>query len=154
VFPLTPEYFYRSKHKPKGFVYECKECRKQIQKQRERENPAYKEWRKRYSREYWKKYYKTEKGKIVHYLAQKRYNNSDKGRVALLKSRRKWRKNNPEKYAAHIIVTNALASGKFVRQPCEICGNKNSQAHHEDYSKPLVVRWLCDKHHREVHRHI
>lgn len=26
-----------------------------------------------------------------------------------------------------------------------------SQAHHEDYARPLDVRWLCFKHHRETH---
>lgn len=37
------------------------------------------------------------------------------------------------------------------RQPCEICGAK-AEAHHEDYNKPLEVRWLCFKHHREWHK--
>lgn len=37
------------------------------------------------------------------------------------------------------------------RQPCEICGDK-AEAHHDDYDKPLEVRWLCFKHHREWHK--
>jgi hypothetical protein len=38
-----------------------------------------------------------------------------------------------------------------VRQPCERCGGP-SEAHHADYSQPLVVSWLCKAHHRELHR--
>lgn len=30
-------------------------------------------------------------------------------------------------------------------------GTKNLQAHHEDYSKPLDVRWACRKCHLESH---
>lgn len=33
--------------------------------------------------------------------------------------------------------------GKLVPQPCERCGVADTQKHHEDYSKPLKVRWLC-----------
>ena len=38
------------------------------------------------------------------------------------------------------------------RQPCEICGSP-AEAHHDDYDKPLEVRWLCFEHHREWHKH-
>jgi hypothetical protein len=42
--------------------------------------------------------------------------------------------------------------GKVQRQPCEVCGAVEVEMHHEDYDKPLEVRWLCRKHHRELHR--
>lgn len=51
-------------------------------------------------------------------------------------------------------VRRAIASGAIVRQPCEVCGNEQSQAHHDDYSKPLDVRWLCAAHHREHHANV
>lgn len=41
--------------------------------------------------------------------------------------------------------------GKLLQQPCEVCGNPNSQKHHDDYSQPLIVRWLCRDHHLQFH---
>lgn len=41
--------------------------------------------------------------------------------------------------------------GRVKRGPCEICGS-TAEAHHEDYGKPLDVRWLCRVHHLEYHR--
>lgn len=63
---------------------------------------------------------------------------------------KKWSLRNPEKRKAMGIANEAINSGKLRRQPCVVCGNK-AQAHHEDYSKPLEVKWLCAKHHAELH---
>ncbi len=41
--------------------------------------------------------------------------------------------------------------GTLKRKPCEVCGDVETHAHHADYSKPLDVRWLCAKHHKELH---
>ena len=50
------------------------------------------------------------------------------------------------------MVDLAVKKGVLVRSPCEICNKLPSQAHHDDYNKPLEVRWLCVTHHREWHR--
>jgi len=44
----------------------------------------------------------------------------------------------------------AVRRGKLVPQPCEACGAR-AEMHHDDYSKPLDVRWLCTTHHRAHH---
>lgn len=68
---------------------------------------------------------------------------------AVLETQRKRRAKYPEKNRARNAISNAIRDGKIVRQPCEVCGGK-AQAHHDDYAKPLEVRWLCFKHHREL----
>lgn len=45
----------------------------------------------------------------------------------------------------------AISRGVLTRGLCEVCGSKKVQAHHDDYSKPLSVRWLCPVHHAELH---
>jgi hypothetical protein len=53
---------------------------------------------------------------------------------------------------ASYLVERAVSKGILIPQSCEIChGTDNVQAHHDDYSKPLEVRWLCKKHHHEWH---
>lgn len=56
----------------------------------------------------------------------------------------------PLKMKARWRVQSQIRRGQIKRQPCEKCG-KLAQAHHEDYSKPLEVRWLCSLHHAQLH---
>ena len=47
----------------------------------------------------------------------------------------------------------AISKGLLKKQPCEICATTEKvEAHHDDYSKPLEVRWLCKTHHQEHHK--
>jgi ribosomal protein S27AE len=59
---------------------------------------------------------------------------------------------NAAKYEAHKRVTAAIRSGRLKKQPCERCGNSRVHAHHDDYSRPLEVRWLCPACHGLEHR--
>lgn len=63
---------------------------------------------------------------------------------------KKWRENNPEKTKAQRIVFMAVRNKSLKKQPCKICGQIKAECHHEDYSKPLEVIWLCKKHHMEM----
>ena len=65
---------------------------------------------------------------------------------------RKLRAANPVQYHCRIITNDAIKSGALVKKPCEKCGAKKAEAHHEDYHKPLEVNWLCFKDHRALHR--
>lgn len=58
------------------------------------------------------------------------------------------------KKAARAAVSRAIRAGRLVREPCEHKGPEcrgRVQAHHDDYEKPLDVRWLCELHHRAEH---
>jgi hypothetical protein len=37
---------------------------------------------------------------------------------------------------------------------CEDCGDPDTEAHHPDYDRPMVVRWLCRKCHKAEHRRL
>lgn len=63
---------------------------------------------------------------------------------------RKARETQPHKVSARAIVTKAVRSGALSKHPCAICGNPKTEAHHEDYDKPLDVIWLCRRHHTEA----
>jgi len=69
-----------------------------------------------------------------------------------IEAQRKRRTRERQKYKARNAVNNAIRDGRIQRLPCEICSEK-AQAHHEDYSKPFEIRWLCFKHHRELGHH-
>lgn len=57
----------------------------------------------------------------------------------------------PEKNRCRKRVAKAISDGQLIRLPCEQCGDPNVQAHHDDYSKPLEVRWLCPMCHGRHH---
>jgi len=50
------------------------------------------------------------------------------------------------------VVSRARACGELRHQPCERCGATPVHAHHDDYTRPLDVRWLCPACHRLWHR--
>lgn len=122
-----------------------KEERKKYAKRYRKENPdkvkiynkAYKENNKEDISIYNKEYRKTNKEKINKLL--RKYRNSPIGKF---------------KIRARLAVFNAIKSGDLIKLPCEVCGEKKSEGHHEDYNKPLEVIWLCREHHIELHKEL
>lgn len=59
------------------------------------------------------------------------------------------------------VAQKAIRRGVLIVGPCEVCGlqpyssngRQRIHAHHDDYNKPLSVRWLCKTHHDEWHKH-
>jgi hypothetical protein len=57
---------------------------------------------------------------------------------------------------ARYIVADALRRGTLIKpESCAICGHKVARqelcGHHDDYSKPLMVRWCCKSCHGVLH---
>ena len=117
--------FYRDRHRKDGFSTRCKDCdRLKGRMVRERNTEAFKEKDRRY--------YKNNRAKII------------------LK-RKEYYKKNALKVSAGNKVKTAVYNGTIKRQRCEVCGSQHVHAHHDDYLKPLDVRWLCPKHHARHH---
>lgn len=84
--------------------------------------------------------YDRERGKLPHRIAN-----------TVVRTRR-WRAEDTRRYAAHSAVAVAKKNGSLIQQPCCVCGNARTEAHHEDYDKPLEVVWYCSIHHKERHK--
>jgi hypothetical protein len=61
----------------------------------------------------------------------------------------KWKQKYPERTHAHRRVFIALRNGTLKKKSC-FCGSTKVEAHHDDYLKPLKVKWLCKFHHVEA----
>lgn len=45
-----------------------------------------------------------------------------------------------------------VKAGLVKKTPCDVCGNPNSEIHHNDYRDAWHFRWLCKKCHTNVHQ--
>ncbi len=167
-FNKEVSFFYKSKHTKDGLTSWCRECntkfkkRTQEQRQREREysiryDADHKEEKREYNKNYkksdiGKKWFKENKDKVKNWL--KKYSKTEKGIIKTRTNALKAYYRYPEKAAARLKVYRAVAKGALIKVPCTICGEKEVEGHHPDYSKPLDVIWLCTAHHVELHKNL
>ena len=98
--------------------------------------------------------YERQRATLPHRVeARDAYGRTDAGRQNGNRAKRDYERRNPIKRKAKEAVNNAVRDRRLSRNPCEVCGESKAQAHHDDYSKPLDVRWLCATHHTEWHQH-
>lgn len=77
---------------------------------------------------------------VTHKKQRNKYNND-------------WKKKNTHKNAAHSLIYLAIKQGVLKKEKCRDCERIETEAHHNDYTKPLEVIWLCRFHHRlEKHK--
>lgn len=138
---LPVEAFYRHSRMADGRLGKCKTCTKRDV----RENLA--------ARADQYRAYEKRRASLPHRVkARAEYAKSESGKVAIRRAGRNYVDRHPLRKIANTAVSNAVRDGRLIRLPCEVCGAK-AEAHHDDYSKPLDVRWLCKKHHVEWHKH-
>jgi len=98
-----------------------------------------------------KRYYATDQGRKT--LAA--YRRSDKGRQVRRLCVEKYYEENPLARVAHKALNHAVEAGRIVKPTsCEACQKSDAahiHGHHEDYNKPLDVRWVCPACHRKIH---
>jgi len=80
------------------------------------------------------------------------YAATERGIESSGRAKKAWIEKNPTKRKAQHLVNNAIRDKKLFKEPCSVCGSSHrTHAHHDDYSKPLNVRWLCYQHHKDWH---
>ena len=100
------------------------------------------------------RHYRDSNREYVNSLQRKQYANN---RELLVFATQKRRALEPEKEYARYVIQYAVRCGKiFKPRTCEDCGDtkppRQLHGHHEDYGRPLRVRWLCALCHGKQHR--
>ncbi|MEQ1952493.1 hypothetical protein [Mesorhizobium sp. CN2-181] len=69
-------------------------------------------------------------------------------------SQRAWDASHPKATWAHAALRSAVRRGLIIPEGCAVCGDPSAEGHHDDYDKPMQVRWLCRGHHQAEHRRL
>ena len=48
-------------------------------------------------------------------------------------------------------TNDLIKRGKIKKRPCIVCKSKEVLPHHEDYTNPWKIIWICERHHKEYH---
>lgn len=145
----NPEEFYKNKTNKDGLTSDCKICVLKRQYYEKRESILEKR----------RVYREKNRDKISLKEATRRLNDADRfeknrqrhfswsknNRKRLNAYQREWYQENKEKRRAHVVLSRAIRAGKIVRPiNCSQCLKEcKPDGHHEEYSKPLEVIWIC-----------
>ena len=136
--------FYRHPQMGDGHVNKCKQCAR-ADTIRNRSDRL----------EYYTNYDKHRAMQPHRVAARYQYQQTCAGKESVKKSKLKWASRNPIKRSANTAVGNAVRDGKIKKSSeCDACKSDSSRlhGHHDDYSMPLLVRWLCARCHTAWHR--
>lgn len=133
--------FYRHPRMADGLLGKCKDCtRADVKDRRQAKQSEIRE-------------YDRARSSLPHRVeARKAYRKTAAFRASRNGAVAKWKAEHKVETRAHKLVKRAIDTGRLIAKPCEECGSEVVEAHHDDYSKPLDVRWLCVAHHRQHHK--
>lgn len=135
--------YYKHPKMLDGHLGKCKECQRSASRAARATNiDAYREYDRKRG------------GNPDRVAARKEYAKTDDGRLAGNKAKAAYSDRHPLRKAAHILTGNAIRDGRLVKpEAYESCGSTvKIEGHHDDYTKPLDVRWLCECCHKRWHR--
>jgi hypothetical protein len=99
------------------------------------------------TREQQRRYGRSEKGRIVNKRKTAKYRKTEGYRRWLVgyNKKRRLRQRDTQKTKARGQIAYKIKKGEIVRpNHCTECGTEcKPYAHHDDYEKPLDIRWLC-----------
>lgn len=155
--------FSKDKRRKDGCGSYCKDC--DNERNRKRYDPNYQH--NKFLRYKEAGYYKTEEFKEKNKIKCRKYahenpekiskyslNWANKNKEKKRSYQEKWRKSNLKQKAANAYLQIQVREGYIVKpKSCTKCLKECvTEAHHEDYSKPLVVKWYCHRCHMKQHR--
>jgi len=123
--------FYKHSAMQDGYLGKCKDCaRTDVKNNRIKREEYYQEYDKL------------------------RYKNNPNRREQCLNSHKRMRSLYPDRYKARTALNNAVRDKRIERPVvCSKCKQRGGiEAHHEDYSKPLDVVWLCSTCHAKTRK--
>jgi ribosomal protein S27AE len=129
--------FYKNRQMADGLLGKCKECAKRDSRDRGTD-PVYEKKR----------------NALPHRVAAREaYAKTEAGKDSQKRSKNKWASKNAIKKGASTIIGNAVRDGRLKKShECSECGcGGRIHGHHDNYSLPMVVRWLCSKCHHQWH---
>jgi len=140
--------FYKHSQMKDGHVNKCKECNKKDARDTRLENI-----------DYYLEYDRNRSDNPKRVAARKDYAERMKTDPRAKEKKKIYTKSYQEKHAikrgAHVIWGNYIKRKKVDPEPCANCsGTHDINAHHEDYTKPLEIIWLCKACHGKRHREI
>lgn len=135
--------FYKHPKSKDGLDSKCKECAKKLSNANRLANI-----------ERVREYDRNRPNRLDRIAKQKIRNQEEKTKLISRAAKSKYVQNNARKHKAHCALNNAVRDKRVIPWPvCFMhdCNNK-PEAHHIHYDLPLDVVWLCDRHHKQVHK--
>ena len=135
--------FYHHKETADRLEPKCKACRSAGSRARRKVNGEEINRRER------ERYYATPEEERQ---ARSRRSHADKEQRRAERRRYEARPEVKARKAFYQRTRRAIRRGVLVPKPCERCGGQDVQAHHDDYTDHLNVRWFCLACHAHHHR--